>query len=109
MDDPIPFGDYEEGRYVNYWHLDPTLRRELKRVYSAQEFSWAEPHLAEFGALVGHTVAENADLIDADGPELETYDRHGAVHNHVRYPAEQYENEIPVDESALVESATVVE
>ncbi|WP_455449110.1 acyl-CoA dehydrogenase family protein [Natrinema thermotolerans] len=89
----IEYGEFDEGRHVNYWELDRTLQRELRRVYDADEFEWAEPRLAEFGELIGHTVADNADYVDDHGPELETYDKYGDVHNAVRYPAEQLEND----------------
>jgi alkylation response protein AidB-like acyl-CoA dehydrogenase len=93
MDEAIDFGAFSEGRHCNYWELDPTIRRELRRVYTDEEFAWAQPRLAEFGEVVGHTVADNADYIDSHGPELHTYDKHGEVQNFVRYPAEQIEDE----------------
>ena len=102
MSDGIDYGALEEGRFVNYWDLDRTLQRELRRVYDADEYAWAEPRLEEFGELVGHTVAENADRIDDRGPELEPYDRYGDVRNFVRYPPEQFENERAVYESGIV-------
>lgn len=102
MDEPIDFGEFEEGRHLNYWAVDPTIRRELRRVYSDAEFEWAEPRLAEFGEVVGHTIADNADYIDKHGPELHTYDKHGEVQNFVRYPAEQTEDEQLAYEAGIV-------
>ena len=93
MSSGIDYGQFEEGRHVNYWELDRTIQRELRRVYAPDEFEWAEQRLAEFGEVIGHTVADNADYIDAHGPELHTYDERGAVQNFVRYPAEQIEDE----------------
>jgi len=93
MDGPIDFGQFEEGRYLNYWAVDRTLQRELERVYPADGFEWAEPRLSDFGEVVGNTIADNADYIDKHGPELHTYDKDGEVQNFVRYPAEQFENE----------------
>ena len=101
----IEYGRFDEGRHVNYWELDRTLQREVRRIYADEEFEWAEPRLREFGELVGHTVADNADYIDDHGPELETYDKHGEVKNHVRYPAEQLGNEELVYESGIVADA----
>ena len=89
----IDYGRYEEGRHVNYWELDRTIQRELRRVCGPEEFEWAESRLADFGEVIGHTVADNADYIDKHGPELHTYDEHGDVQNFVRYPAEQFEDE----------------
>ncbi|MDS0476314.1 acyl-CoA dehydrogenase family protein [Natrinema sp. 1APR25-10V2] len=105
MSTGIDYGAFEEGRHVNYWELDRTLQRELRRVYDAGEFEWAEPRLEEFGELIGHTVADNADYVDDHGPELETYDKYGDVQNFVRYPTEQLENDELVYEAGIVADA----
>ncbi|WP_226004702.1 acyl-CoA dehydrogenase family protein [Natrinema salinisoli] len=101
----IDYGEFDEGRYVNYWNLDHTLQRELRRASETETVEWDEPRLAEFGELIGHTVADNADYIDDHGPELETYDRYGDVQNVVRYPAEQRENDELVYEAGIVADA----
>ena len=105
MDEGLDYGQFERGRHLNYWGVDRTLQRELERVYDGDEFDWAEPRLADFGHLIGHTVADNADYIDDHGPELHTYDRFGEVQNFVRYPAEQFENERAVYEAGIVADA----
>ncbi|WP_247003310.1 acyl-CoA dehydrogenase family protein [Halosolutus gelatinilyticus] len=105
MSDGIDYGRFEEGRDVNYWELDRALQRELRRIYADDEFDWAEPRLSEFGAIVGRTIADNADYVDDHGPELETYDKYGEVQNFVRYPAEQIENERLTYESGIVADA----
>ncbi|PSQ63435.1 MAG: acyl-CoA dehydrogenase, partial [Halobacteriales archaeon SW_8_66_22] len=105
MDGPIEVGQFEEGRHCNYWALDPTIQRELRRVYTEEEFEWAEPRLEEFGEVVGHTIADNADYIATHGPELHTYDKHGEVQNFVRYPAEQFEDEELAYEAGIVADA----
>ncbi|WP_440990165.1 acyl-CoA dehydrogenase family protein [Haloarchaeobius baliensis] len=91
--DPIDYGRFEAGRDVNYFDLDRTFRREVARVLDEAEHAWAEPRLREFGAVVGHTVADNADVVDDHGPELHTYDARGNVQNEVEYHPKQYENE----------------
>jgi len=93
MDERIDYGQFEEGRHLNYWEVDRTLQRELRRVYTPGEFEWARPRLSEFGEVVGQTIADNADYVDDHGPELHTYDKHGEVQNFVRYQAEQIEDE----------------
>jgi len=103
----IDYGRFEEGRHVNYWELDRTIQRELRRVYSAEEFEWAEPHLSAFGEVIGHTVADNADYVDAHGPELHTYDERGVVQNFVRYQAEQVEDERLTYEAGVVADSFV--
>ncbi|ELY59245.1 acyl-CoA dehydrogenase domain-containing protein [Natronococcus amylolyticus DSM 10524] len=102
MDDGIDYGRYEEGRNVNYWELDRTLQRELRRTYADEAFEWAEPRLEAFGETVGHVIADNADYIDDHGPELEPYNKHGEIQNRVRYPAEQVENERLAYEAGIV-------
>jgi len=101
-DGSIDYGRFEAGRHVNYWALDRTMQRELRRVLDADEMAWAESRLSDFGAAVGHTIADNADYIDDHGPELSTYDAHGGVQNFVRYPAEQFENERLAYEAGIV-------
>ena len=93
MHEPIEYGQFEEGRAVNYWELDRTIQRELRRVYRADEYAWAEPRLSEFGSVVGHTIADNADVVDDYGPKLSTYTKYGEIRNHVSYPAELLEAE----------------
>ncbi|ADB59056.1 acyl-CoA dehydrogenase domain protein [Haloterrigena turkmenica DSM 5511] len=105
MSTGIDHGRFEEGRGVNYWDLDRPLERELRRLYTNEEFEWAEPRLAEFGAVVGRTIADNADYVDDHGPELEPYDAHGEVWNRVRYPAEQFENDRLAYERGIVADA----
>ncbi|ELZ06998.1 acyl-CoA dehydrogenase family protein [Natrialba aegyptia] len=105
MDTGIDYAEFSDGRGVNYWTLDRTLRREVRRVYTDDEFTWAESRLADFGETVGHTIAANADDIDDHGPELEPYDRDGEVQNLVRYPERQYENERLAYERGIVADA----
>ncbi|PSP27080.1 acyl-CoA dehydrogenase [Halobacteriales archaeon QH_2_65_14] len=102
MSGAIEYSQFDEGRYVNYWELDRTLQRELRRVYPDGEFEWARPRLAEFGDLIGHTIADNADYVDKHGPELHTYDRDGEVQNFVSYPAELRKTEKLSYEAGIV-------
>ena len=105
MTGEIDYSQYERGRYCNYWALDRTLQRELRRVYPDDEFEWAEPRLADFGEVVGHTIADNADYVDRHGPTLHTYDRNGEVQNYVEYPAELRETERLAYEAGVVADA----
>ncbi|WP_276272736.1 acyl-CoA dehydrogenase family protein [Haloarcula litorea] len=105
MDTAIDHAAHEEGRGGNYWHLDPTLRRELRRVLADDEFAWAESRLADFGELAATTLADNADHVDSVGLTLDTYDRYGDVANRVNYPAEHRESERLTYESGIVADA----
>ncbi|MDJ1432685.1 acyl-CoA dehydrogenase family protein [Halostagnicola sp. A-GB9-2] len=102
MGSGIDFGEFDEGRGVNYWELDRALQRELERIYTDSEFEWAESRLSTFGRTVGHKIADNADYIDDNGPVLESYDKHGEIQNYVRYPAEQHEDEELAYEAGIV-------
>ena len=103
--EPIDFGQYEEGRHVNYWELDPVFRDEVERLYPDDEFVWAEEKLAEFGAVVGHDIADNADIVDEEGHTLRTYDKDGNVVNDVRYHPLQLENDRLAYERGVVSDA----
>ncbi|MGM0604091.1 MAG: acyl-CoA dehydrogenase family protein [Halobacteriota archaeon] len=92
--------DLDAGRGCNYWTLDPTLRRAVRNAYrkcdqeeGPDRFAVAVPYLREYGGVVGHTIADNADLIDDHGPTLHTYDASGEVQNHIEYHPAQFENE----------------
>jgi alkylation response protein AidB-like acyl-CoA dehydrogenase len=102
MDEPLDYSQFDAGRHCNYWELDRTIQRELRRVYADGEFEWAESRLVAFGEVVGNTIADNADYVDKHGPELHTYDKHGEVQNYVSYPAELKENERLAYESGVV-------
>ncbi|WP_049998340.1 acyl-CoA dehydrogenase family protein [Halococcus sediminicola] len=102
----IDYGAFEAGRDVNYWDLDRTLQFEARRTYPDEEFAWAESRLAEFGAVVGSTVADNADRIDRHGPELHSYDKEGEIKNEVEYHPTQHDNErIAYEEFGLTHDA----
>jgi alkylation response protein AidB-like acyl-CoA dehydrogenase len=86
--DRLPFGSAEKSaryateRYVgatglNWWRCDPTLQFLMRSSLSADEMTWAEPHLDRIGALMGGPVSERAEQTDKNPPRLERYDRWG--------------------------------
>ena len=86
--DRLPFGSpdkaarYATERYVgatglNWWRCDPTLQFLVHRQLTADEQTWAEPHLDRLGALMGGPISERADVTDKNPPRLERYDRWG--------------------------------
>ncbi|UWG47018.1 Acyl-CoA dehydrogenase [Halanaeroarchaeum sp. HSR-CO] len=105
VDPPIDYGALDEGRHVNYWDVNPVLQEEAKRRYPDDEFEWAEEKLQEFGRLVGHTIADNADRIDSHGPTLQTHDKYGELLNRVEYHPDQFENERLIYEHGIVADA----
>lgn len=95
--DRLPFASaekaarYETGRYLgatglNWWRSDPTLQLLMRQHLTADELTWAEPHLDRFGALMGGPVSERADITDKNPPRLERYDRWGHDISHVVLP-----------------------
>jgi acyl-CoA dehydrogenase len=106
MDDPIDYGQYEQGSNCNYWELDGTLRFEAERIYPQTEFEWAKPVLDDWGEAIGHQLADAAAEADRTGMELRTYDRKGNVINEVKYPPEIAELEqITYEEFGLTHDA----
>jgi acyl-CoA dehydrogenase len=91
--DPIDYATLDAGRHCNYWSYDPTIRFEARRTYPDDEFAWAEEVLADYGEFVGHTLADNADIVDRHSPQLHTYDDRGEVTNEVEYHPAQFETE----------------
>ena len=83
--EPIDYARLDEGRACNYWSLDRTLQSEARRIYPEVEFEWAEPLLSEFGAILGHELADTADRIDEVGHELHSFDKYGERLNEVEY------------------------
>ncbi|MFC7155134.1 acyl-CoA dehydrogenase family protein [Halomarina halobia] len=106
MDEPIDYAALDAGRDCNYWELDPTLRRAAERAYPSESFAWASDRLREFGEVVGTTVVENSEAVEAHGPELHTYDRHGEVQNRVEYhPALEETERIAYSDFGLAHDA----
>lgn len=72
----------------NWYDLDPDLTKRVKRDCPPDDFAWADAKLRAFGELVGGDIARNADIIDANPPELVRYDRWANETNEiVHHPA----------------------
>lgn len=102
MSPPLDVDGLDSGRRCNYFGLDGTFRREIERVYPEAALPDARERLDRFGAIVGETVADNADVVDRNGPRLHTFDAEGERANRVvRHPAHR-ENERLVWEAGIV-------
>jgi acyl-CoA dehydrogenase len=100
--DPIDYGALDEAAGCNYWEYDPTLRAQAERLYDDADREWATDRLAAFGEVCGHEIAHNADLVEANPPELHTYDDYGEIQNEVEYHPAQFDNEyLAYDEFGL--------
>ena len=103
--DELAYGDLDEGRHCNYWRWDPTLRRHARRHHDDADWGWIDDRLADWGDLVGHTIADNADVANANPPALQPYDRRGERANRVEYHPAQLENDRLTDEFGVVADA----
>ncbi|PSP67830.1 acyl-CoA dehydrogenase [Halobacteriales archaeon QS_1_69_70] len=97
MADPIEYGSIESR---NYWALDRALQLTVRR--RCGEDDHRDELLEAFGALLGTTVTENADVVEDNPPELDTYDRRGEVVNEVTYHPAHRENERLVYEQGVI-------
>jgi hypothetical protein len=73
---------YETERYrgatgLNWYACDPSLQRTLRFYMQPKDYDWAQPYLAEWGALMGGLVTRAAEETDRDPPQLVKYDRWG--------------------------------
>jgi alkylation response protein AidB-like acyl-CoA dehydrogenase len=59
----------------DWYELDPDLKARVARDAPPDDFEWADAKLHDFGTLVGTVVAPNAEIIDANPPELVRFDR----------------------------------
>jgi alkylation response protein AidB-like acyl-CoA dehydrogenase len=115
--DRLPFGSadkaarYATERYrgatgLNWWRCDPSLRFLMRYYLSADELTWAEPHLDRIGGLMGGPVSERADLTDKNPPRLERYDRWGHDISEVVLPSSFLESRRAVLDSSFTAPET---
>jgi acyl-CoA dehydrogenase len=72
------YATHEEAIGSDWYALDPNLRMLLDRLLpDAKDRTFAEEHVARYGALVGGAIAGRAEITDKHGPELRAYDRWG--------------------------------
>ena len=84
----IDYGTLDSALDRNWYDLDPDLRDRVRRDCPPEDYEWADATLRSFGAVVGGRIARNAEVIDANPPELVRYDRWAnAVDTVVHHPA----------------------
>ncbi len=72
------YADYDQAIGLDWYALDPNLSSLLDRYLpDPEDRKFAEEHVAEYGELVGKTLAARAEVTDANGPVLNRYDRWG--------------------------------
>ena len=84
----IDYASLESTIGQNWYELDPDLQARVRADSPAEDADWADAKLRELGALVGGRIARNADVIDANPPQLQRYDRWASeVDEIVHHPA----------------------
>ncbi|MDQ1402334.1 MAG: acyl-CoA dehydrogenase [Actinomycetota bacterium] len=59
----------------DWYELDPALQGEVRRGCPPEDLEWVDARLHDLGTLVGGPVARNAEIIDANPPQLVRYDK----------------------------------
>ena len=59
----------------NWYLLDPDLQARVRAETPTDDLEWAQAKLTEFGEVIGGRVARNAEIIDANPPRLEPFDK----------------------------------
>jgi acyl-CoA dehydrogenase len=83
------YAELDQAIGLDWYALDPNLSLLLDRYLpDHRDRKFAEEHVAEYGELVGGTLAARAEITDANGPVLHRYDRWGYdVGEVVHHPA----------------------
>jgi acyl-CoA dehydrogenase len=72
------YAEFSQAIGLDWYRLDPNLSSLLDRhLPDPEDRKFAEEHVAEYGELVGQTLAGRAEITDANGPVLRRYDRWG--------------------------------
>ncbi len=72
------YAEYPQAIGLDWYEVDPNLALTLDRLLpDPEDRSFAERHVADFGALIGQVLAERAELTDKSGPVLRRYNRFG--------------------------------
>nr|MBA3655508.1 acyl-CoA dehydrogenase family protein [Actinomycetota bacterium] len=71
----IDYAALESSIGHDWYELDPDLQQRVARDCPAEDREYTEAKLHDFGRLIGTKVAANAEVIDANPPRLERYDR----------------------------------
>jgi alkylation response protein AidB-like acyl-CoA dehydrogenase len=84
----IDYTAFESAVGCNWYEADPDLQARVGRDCPGEDLDWAVATLRGFGELVGGRVARNADVIDANPPQLVRYGRWAdEVNEIVHHPA----------------------
>jgi alkylation response protein AidB-like acyl-CoA dehydrogenase len=68
---------YRGAGGLNWYECDPALQRTMRFYMREQDYDFSQPHLSEWGALMGGLVNDAAVETDRNPPQLVKYDRWG--------------------------------
>jgi alkylation response protein AidB-like acyl-CoA dehydrogenase len=72
------YAEYEQAIGLDWYALDPNLSQLLDRLLpDSGDREFAEGIVAQYGVLIGRSVAPRAEITDKHGPVLDRYDRWG--------------------------------
>ena len=74
---PIDYSHFESAIGLNWYEIDPNLRALMDRHVPSADRAWAEEHLRNWGALCGGPIAQRAEIVDRNPPQLKRYDAWG--------------------------------
>jgi alkylation response protein AidB-like acyl-CoA dehydrogenase len=81
----IDYASLDRAVGNDFYALDPDLQATVRRSCPADDLTWADGKLHEFGRLIGEVVAPNAEVIDRNPPRLVRYDRWANEVNQVEH------------------------
>ena len=82
---PLDYAAYEGAIGLNWYLVDPNLRFQADRYLPPDQRQWAEEQLVRWGQLCGGPIAERAEVLDKNPPQLERYDAWGNEVNRIRH------------------------
>ncbi len=74
---PIDYAELDSAIGLNWYEIDPNLRALMDRHVPSGDRAWAEEHLQHWGALCGGPIAQRAEVVDRNPPQLKRYDEWG--------------------------------
>jgi len=71
----IDYAGLDSAVGANWYDLDPDLQARVRADCAPEDVAWGSAKLRDLGALVGGRIARNAEVIDANPPQLVRWDR----------------------------------
>ena len=81
----LDYAAFDGAVGLNWYLVDPNLRFQADRYVQESQREWAEEQLVRWGALCGGPIAQRAEILDKNPPQLVRYDAWGNEVNQVRH------------------------